>query len=98
MIHVALFLLHNHGMHHVSKSIDSVLVSDTHPMKTRLLYIVLVDCVRLPNFLFFLIPPTFQASPIAIGGRQAVVEEKRSTNSRCKLGSTLLHTVIFFMP
>lgn len=73
-----------------------VLVSDTHSMKTRLLFIVLVDCVRLPNFFF--IPLMFQASPIAIGGRQAVVEEKRSTNSRCKLGSTLLITVIFLCP
>lgn len=26
----------------------------------------------------------FQASPVAIGGRQAIVEEKKSTNSRGK--------------
>lgn len=32
------------------------------------------------------IPFIFQASPVSIGGRPAYVEEKRSTNSRGKLG------------
>lgn len=42
-------------------------------------------CCLLP-YLYYLnfLPLIFQASPIAIGGRQAVVEEKRSTNSRGK--------------
>lgn len=32
------------------------------------------------------IPFIFQASPVSVGGCQAYVEEKRSTNSRGKLG------------
>lgn len=51
----------------------------------QMAFSIILDCIMLTCLVM-----TFQASPIALGGRQVVVEEKRSTNSRGKFKCSLI--------